>query len=337
MTCLRRGVRPHCMRCHKDSDMVDVASDEGRRRLAGRQALGLFPRTHYRFWDPRALAALPVGRRVLWLGSRAALVGGALFALVKMPEASPGAGGFALAVRVSLALLAGVAASALWVALVALAALAMLGAAGVLAQALDLCARMFGWLAAVSRGQLSKWASRAWLRATVAAQRDVLRAALDLIERSLVPRLRAYDREAGASEPQVLGVIRGEGAPIVLLYESSGPIELRDAYVAPFDLEADDGSRICVDLHAGYVETDAPLSYPSDAERPEIPAWTDTERRARTRTAQVRAGARVLIQGGRWIEEVDREGTLTGFRVAPMRRVLRGDAETPALVRVLKA
>ena len=86
-------------------------------RAAGQ--LGTRPRG---FWDPRVLPLLPDGRRVLWLGSRIAFVlAFAALLWARTPIGAQISPQVALATRALLAMLAGFAASALWMALVALA------------------------------------------------------------------------------------------------------------------------------------------------------------------------------------------------------------------------
>jgi hypothetical protein len=327
LACMRRGVRAECGRCAAGGNVVDLETDDGRRKLLARQAEGHFHAERGSFWDPRPLRNQPAGRWALWLGTRLSFVAGAALAWLRL--------GVRAEIRVFFAALAGVAAAGLWLGLLAVTVLAALGTAGVLAQVLELIALGLGALARVAPAPVAAWASRARLRTTALAGMGVMRVALHLVERAFVPRLRTEEVSVAVDAPYLEGVIRSECTPLVLLAERAGSPELCDASVVPFELETRDGRRVWVELLAGVVDADAPRGRADEVLAPALPSWCERERLASATVARIAAGTRVAIEGGRWVEQVERAGTGAGFRTALVRRVLRGDGDAPASLRVV--
>jgi hypothetical protein len=342
LSCLRRGLRPDCARCGAQGEVVDLENEQGRRLFAMRHASAQLGTRARSPWDLRALASLPPGRAVLWIGARAAFalgfVGGLL---LDWSRVLPSSGGLIeLATRALLALVFGFAGVSAWFALVAVLVLSVVGAAGVLSQALATVAAVLGVLSRLAPRPLARWAARGWLRTTVAARRDVLHAALSGIERLFVERVRAEAALPPPRGPRLVGMVRdAPAAPIVAIAEDSGTLEVRDALVVPFELETADGGCVVVDVGTGVVDLAAAAEAGTAGELLVLPSWVDDAeaRLARARVTRVGRGARVVVEGGEFRDEIDPASASAGFRALATRRVLRGHPDAPITLRVLGA
>jgi hypothetical protein len=214
-----------------------------------------------------------------------------------------------------------------------------IGIAGVAAQILSIAGDVTAFVARVGRGRISERAARIRDGLHRTAQRNVMQAMLDVLEKLFVTRLRIAPApsEPDATEP-LLGTVSGERSALVLVEERTGTFELSDVADASLEVELRDGERIGVIMTAAFVRVMVPIQPRDgldDAVRAQL-AWTDVEGARLDRAASIRlgSGARVKLRGGVWSEVADGAESAAGYRVAAARRVLTGTVDAPLWVEV---
>lgn len=292
------------------------------------------------FWNPRAMASLPSGRRFLWVATRGALVAGFVGAFGShwMP---PPEHFFAFGTRVMISAIAGVMCMAAVVGAMAAAMCLVVGVAGALAQLLNVTGEAIGLVGSLLPLRIGAVLARTRLALMDAARQGVMQRVLDTIEAPFIARIAAANTAPpvkGAAP--VHGVLCAGGEPLVGVWEATGPLELRDVIPARFDIELGDGERIAVQLETGAVSfASEPATEPVALGLMALLPWGDLDgaRGDRARAVKVRAGAQLRVLGGEWRDAIDPTGGTGGYRHAAMQRVLHGTVDAPVWIEVRPA